>query len=157
MTLDQLTLALDLSMACQVHVHAGDQEMTLDLSLTCQVHAGDQETTLDLSLTCTWLQEMTLDLSLTCQVHVHAGDQEMTLDQLTLAKNDPRSVHGMSGTCTCWGSRNDPRSVPDMPGPCWGSRNDPRSVPDMYLAGDQEMTLDLSLTCPDMYMLGIKK
>ena len=67
-----------------------------------------------------------------------------------------------------------------MPGTCWGSRNDPRSVPDMYLAGDQEMTLDLSLTCrvhagdqemtldlsprsvPDMhvrymYMLGIKK
>ena len=81
---------------------AGDQEMTLDLSLTCQVHAGDQAT---------------LDLSLTCRVH--AGDQEMTLDlSLTLAKNDPRSVHGMSGTCTCWGSRNDPRSVPGMSGTC---------------------------------------
>ena len=51
-----------------MHVHAGDQEMTLDLSLACQVHvhAGDQE--------------MTLDLSLACQVHVHAGDQEITLD-----------------------------------------------------------------------------
>ena len=40
MTLDQLTLAKNdpsLSMACQVHVHAGDQEMTLDLSLTCHM------------------------------------------------------------------------------------------------------------------------